>query len=134
MRLPDVAWRCVAASDAATRTRLSEEAVASLGPYRDRMSPDAYRQALSLTTQPRRVLEICNRLALCLVKQGKLDQAAAAIRQAETAAAPELAKQGPKATSLRRALDRMSGRKALHRARDKASGAHRDAQDAERGR
>ncbi len=95
---------------------------------------DAYRQALSLTTPPRRVLEISNRLALCLVQQGKLDLAAAAIRRAETAAAPALAKKGSKATSLRRALDRMSARKALQRARDKATGAHQDAQDIERGR
>ena len=45
---------------------------------------DAYRQALSLTRQPRRVLEICNRLALCLVRQGKLDQAAAAYELFDT--------------------------------------------------
>jgi tetratricopeptide (TPR) repeat protein len=95
---------------------------------------DAYRQALSLTTKPRRVLEISNRLANCLIKQGKLDQAGAVIRQAEAAAAPELAKKGPRAKSLRRALDRMSARKALQRARDKTAGAHQDAQDVERGR
>ncbi len=56
------------------------------------------------------------------------------IRQAETAAAPELAKKGAKTKGLRRALDRMSARKALQRAQDKANGAHRDAQDLERGR
>jgi len=95
---------------------------------------DAYRQALSLTSRPRRVLEISNRLANCLVQEGKLDQAATVIRQAEAAAAPELATGGPKARGLRRALDRMSARKALQRARDKATRAHRDAQDIERGR
>jgi len=94
---------------------------------------DAYRQALSLTTKPRRVVDVCNRLALCLVQQGKLDQAAAAIRQAETTAASVLDKKGPSSKSLRRALDRMSARKALQRARDKATGAHRDAKDLDRG-
>lgn len=92
---------------------------------------DAYRQAAGSTTNPRDMLEACNRLALCLVREGRLDQAAAAIRQAETAAAPELARPGPKARNLRRALDRMSARKALQRARDKVTGAHRDAEDVE---
>ena len=103
---------------------------------------DAYRQALSLTRNPRRVIDLCNRLSLVLVRQGKLDQGAAVIRQAETAVAKAGCGSGGKgkkkgksqAKSLRRALDKMSARKALQRARDKANGAHRDAQDLERGR
>lgn len=95
---------------------------------------DAYRQALTVTTEPNRYLEIGNRLANCLIQEGKLDEADAVIRQAEAAAAPELTRNGPQAKSLRRALDQMSAKKALQRARDKAAGAHRDAQDVERGR
>ena len=50
----------LAACDAVTLTRLSEDAVASLEPYRDRMSPDAYRRALDAAV--RQAVRDANRL------------------------------------------------------------------------
>ncbi|MEM7201893.1 MAG: tetratricopeptide repeat protein [Planctomycetota bacterium] len=90
----------------------------------------AFEQALELTTTPKRILELCNLLAKTRLAQGDLDGAEQVLSRAE-AAVPAT---GPDAPKLRAALDKMSARKALQRARDKATGAVEDAVDVETSR
>lgn len=96
----------------------------------------AYRQALESAGTPRQQIDVCNRLAMHLLKTDDLPGAEAVIQVAALAAkrrgtgkpaAVERALRGQAA-----AYEKMSARRALQRARDKANKAHRDAQDVEK--
>ena len=73
-----------------------------------------------------------------LVKQGELGEAEKIISRAESASRAPIDAKGASAERMRKSLQKayanMSARRALQRARDKANGAHKDAQDVERGK
>ena len=91
-------------------------------------SVDSYRASLELTTNPRRVIDLCNGLANVLLSQGDMDGAAAALARAEGVVPGG---DGEEAARLRKAVSGMSAKRALQRARDKASRAHEDARKLE---
>lgn len=94
----------------------------------------AYRHAVEAAGRPRHSIEACNLLAKALVAAGDLDGAAAAIATAEKAVEAAMLKGESGADSLKKALDEMSARNALQRARDKKGGAYQDARALERKR
>lgn len=97
----------------------------------------AYRVAVDKAPSPRRQIDACDDLAGLLVKMGRLDEAERAIARAESAtrsAGSEGKPDARQAESLARAYAKMSSRRALQRARDKASKAHDSAEDIERSR
>ncbi len=98
----------------------------------------AYRTAIDLAASPTQTIDACNRLAGLFVKLNKLDDAEQVIGLAATAAkAPPTAtgKMAVRQTqSWEKAFARMSARRALQRARDKATKAHKDAVEIERKR
>ena len=89
---------------------------------------EAYRSALEVTTRPRAVIELCNGLAKTLLSQGDIDAAADVLARAERVV-PE--GDSDEAVRIQKAVDTMSGRRALQRARDKANKAHEDARKLE---
>jgi tetratricopeptide (TPR) repeat protein len=89
----------------------------------------SYESALDTTTHPGRSIELLNGLAKACLAQGDLDGAGAALARADKLV-PE--GDGKEAQRLRKAVEKMSARKAWQRARDKANGAHEDARKLER--
>ncbi len=87
----------------------------------------AYRAAVDAAVRPRDRVDAGNWLAKALVTRGDLDAATAAITATEKAVQPTIDKGGKGAAGLQRALDKMSAKRALRRARDKATGAAQDA-------
>ncbi len=87
----------------------------------------AYRDAVANASSPRRKVDACDRLAMHLIKRGDFEGAGEAIREAETSAAAILGTPGQDADRMRKALDGMTSRRALQRARDKANDASGDA-------
>jgi tetratricopeptide (TPR) repeat protein len=88
-----------------------------------------YRVALEASSAvPRRALDAGNHLARALVRTGDLDAAAATIARVEGIAGPVLDAGGEEAARLRKALDGMSARRALQRARDARDEAGEDAE------
>lgn len=87
-----------------------------------------YRSALDITDNPRRVIELCNGLAKALLAQGDMDAAADVLARADRVVPSD---DGEEAVRLRKAVDRMSGKKALRRAQDRANKAHEDARKLE---
>lgn len=91
----------------------------------------ALRAAVDLAATKRQRIDVCNRLAGLLVKRGQLDAADRVIQRAAEAAKPVPGAGGKNAErtarSLQKAYDKMSARRALQRARDKANKAHKDA-------
>ena len=67
-------------------------------------------------------------LARILVRTGDLDGATAAIERVEAIAKPVLDAGGEDAARLRKALDEMSARRSIQRARDEQEGAGEDAE------
>lgn len=95
----------------------------------------AYRRAVEAAGRPRQVIEACNWLAKSLVAAADLEGAAAALGVADQAVQKAaMAGDGTGVESLKKALAKMSARKALQRAKDKKSGAHEDARRLEKGR
>jgi tetratricopeptide (TPR) repeat protein len=92
---------------------------------------DTFSEALRTTTEPARVIELCNKLANALVDRGDLNGAATAIARAEEAVPSGDEDDIPR---LRKSVESMSARKALQKARDKAAHAHEDAQQLEAAR
>lgn len=88
----------------------------------------AYEQALEQTEKPMRIIELCNLLAKAQLRAGDLAAAEAAIARAEDVV-PE--GDGEDVERVRRAVDGMSARRALQRARDHTGRAAEDAADVE---
>ena len=86
----------------------------------------AFRTALDAAGSPLEAIEAANWLAKTLITTGDLAGAEAALTAAEQHRVA-----GPDAERIRRALDDMSARRALQRARDKSGDAHEDAKDLE---
>lgn len=84
----------------------------------------AFSEALGKTEKPAHVIDLCNRMGKALLALGDLDGAEAAVARAEKAVAGA-DEEG--AQQLKKALAKMSVRKALQRARDKENDAHEDA-------
>ncbi len=91
----------------------------------------AFEQGLQAAQRPRHLIETCNWLAKAHLVRGDLGAADAALQRAARAVP---AGDSDEARSLQRAVDKMSARRALQRAKDKANGAHDDAIDVERSR
>ena len=91
----------------------------------------AYRAAIDLAASPSQAIDACNRLAGLFVKLSKLDDAEQVIGRAATVAKTTPTAKGKMAErqkqSWEKAYDKMSARRALQRARDKATKAHKDA-------
>ena len=94
----------------------------------------AYRQAVGAAGRPRHTIEACNWLAKALVIVGDLEGAESAIGLADKTVQAAVLEGGSGVESLKKALAEMSARRALQRAKDKKSGAHRDARQLEKGR
>ncbi|MCA8941571.1 MAG: hypothetical protein KDB80_03345 [Planctomycetes bacterium] len=92
----------------------------------------AFRAACGAAPGPRQRIEAGNWIAKALISRGELDAAAAELAAVEAAIAADLRAGGTNAERLQRALDEMSARRALTRARDKATDAAADAVDVER--
>ncbi len=89
-----------------------------------------YRDALdAVAATPRRAVDAGNALARLLVRMDDLDGAAAAIERVESIAKPVLDAGGKEGQRLQKALDGMSARRALQRARDDREGAGDDAEE-----
>lgn len=89
----------------------------------------AYESALETTDHPARSIELLNGLTKAWLAQGDLDAAAAVLARADKLVP---AGDGEEAQKLRKAVEKMSARKAWQRAQDKASGAHEDARQLEK--
>lgn len=85
------------------------------------------RRCLEADVRPLQIVETCDELAKTLVDAGDLTGAAGAIEHAERVCRDHVAKGEPNADGLQRAVERMTARRALQRARDKADGASKDA-------
>jgi tetratricopeptide (TPR) repeat protein len=85
---------------------------------------EAYRAAFADAPSAMDKIEAGNWLAKALVTAGDLNAAADAIAAAEKCAEPL---DGEDATRAQKEIESMSAKKALQRARDKATGAHKDA-------
>ena len=104
----------------------------SLGKPEEAMK--SFAEAVRAAATPRQVIEASNYLAKALIEAGDLKAAAAALTKADQEVAASIEAGGKGSDGLRAALDRMSARKALQRARDKANGAAKDAQNLENDR
>ena len=87
----------------------------------------SFRNAVASAATPRQVIEASNYLAKALIEAGDLEAAKAALAKADQVAMPLIEAGGKDSEGLRAALDRMSARKALQKAQDKANGAGQDA-------
>jgi tetratricopeptide (TPR) repeat protein len=87
----------------------------------------AFRKALDAAGKPKQVVEAANYLAKALIAKGDLDNAENALAHADEAIHKAIAADAAQAERLQRTLDSMSARKALQRARDKQTGAGKDA-------
>ena len=94
----------------------------------------SFRAALEASERPVHVIEVCNFLARALIKTGDLDGAGAALEHAGKVARPVIDAGGKDGARVRKALDKMSARRALQRAQDKANGAAKDAAQLEKDR
>jgi tetratricopeptide (TPR) repeat protein len=96
----------------------------------------AFEAALEAARRPRQIIEACNWLAKAHITSGDLDAAQQAITHAETAIGAVDTSDQLEAERLRKALESMSARRALQRARDKQAKAGKDAAglEAHRGR
>lgn len=92
---------------------------------------ELFRAALESAEKPRLVIEAANFLARALIEKGDLDGASRAIGHAEEAVQGAAEDDAAEGQRLRKLLEDMSSRKALQRARDKQTGAARDAQQLE---
>lgn len=92
----------------------------------------AYRKAVDAAAGPRQAIEACNWLAKALVTAGDLPGAEAAIGRADQAVQAVPAEQ--RSAAVTKALAEMSARRALQRAKDKKSDAHKDARRLEKKR
>jgi tetratricopeptide (TPR) repeat protein len=92
----------------------------------------AFQQALAAADTPRRAVTACNWLASTQVKLGDLEGAAATLAALDKQLEDELDGTGPDVDRLRRALDEMTARRALQRARDRKTDAAGDAAQLER--
>lgn len=86
-----------------------------------------FRAAVEAAQRPRQVIEASDWLAKALIKHGDYDGAAAAIQHAETEVGAADDSDPVEVERLRKALEAMSARKALQRARDKQVDAGKDA-------
>lgn len=91
----------------------------------------AFQSALEAAQRPRQVIEACNLLARLHVQRGEFEPAQRAIEHAEQAIARANVADPIEQERLRKALETMTARKMLQRARDKADGIARDAADVE---
>jgi tetratricopeptide (TPR) repeat protein len=87
----------------------------------------AFQSALESARPGRQVVEAANYLALACVQKGDFDAAERAIEHAEQAVAGAGEDDPVVAARLQKAIESMSARKALQRARDKQAGAGKDA-------
>ena len=92
---------------------------------------ELFRAALESAEKPRLVIESANFLARALIEKGDLDGASRAIGHAEEAVQAAAEDDAAEGQRLRKLLEEMSSRKALQRARDKQTGAAKDAQQLE---
>ncbi len=93
-----------------------------------------FRAALESSNTPRRIIDASNYLAKALIAKGDLVGARAAIEHAEKSSRSAIDQGGAEGERTRKALEKMSARKALQRARDKANRAGADAVQLERDR
>ena len=98
---------------------------------RNEQALEQFRAALESAEKPRLVIEAANFLARALVEKGDLDGASRAIGQAEEAVQGAGEDDAAEGQRLRKLLEEMSSRRALQRARDKQTGAAKDAQQLE---
>lgn len=119
----------IAAGPGVTHAQTARLAIARLLRGMDRLDEaiEASRVALECAKPGRQVIEASNLTALLLVQKGDLDGADNALRHA--AKSIEGVGNGDPIVEqrLRKAVDSMSARRALRRARDKANGAAADA-------
>jgi tetratricopeptide (TPR) repeat protein len=94
----------------------------------------AYRAAVDAAARPRQVIDASNWLAKALIARNDVDGADQALRHAEATVQPELDSDDADAERLKKALEEMSARRALQRARDRSGASAADAADLERGR
>jgi tetratricopeptide (TPR) repeat protein len=87
----------------------------------------AFRKAVDGSSKPRQVMEATNYLAKALILKGDFDNAESALQHAEEIVNKVIAADAVQADALHKALDGMSARKALQKARDKQHGASKDA-------
>ncbi len=87
----------------------------------------AFRKAVDASTKPRQVMEASNYLAKALILKGDLDNAESALQHAEELVNKAIAADAAQADLLHKALDGMTARKTLQKARDKQTGAGKDA-------
>jgi tetratricopeptide (TPR) repeat protein len=87
----------------------------------------AFQGALETADPGRETIEAANFLALAWVEKGDLDAAGRAVEHAEQAVATMGEEDPIVVERLKKALETMSAKKALQRARDKANGAAGDA-------
>jgi tetratricopeptide (TPR) repeat protein len=87
----------------------------------------AFQVALEAAQRPRQVIEACNFLACACMQKGDLDAAERAIEHADQAVQAAGEDDPIEVERLRKALEGMSSRKALQRARDKQTEAGKDA-------
>lgn len=92
----------------------------------------AFRAAAKAAATPRQQIDGTNWLIKEFIRRGNLDEAASTLTALDTAIEAQAAKSEPKeADALRKRLSKMSARRALQRAQDKARGAAEDARDVE---
>lgn len=91
----------------------------------------AFRSALASAATPRQVVAASNELARALVQGGDLDGAQQVLDRADSAISSAIAELPEDAESLHKALESMSARRLLQRARDKAMNASGDAEQLE---
>lgn len=87
----------------------------------------AFRKAVDATSKPRQVMEAANYLAKALILKGDFDNAESALQHADEVVNKAIAADAAQADALHKALDGMTARKALQKARDKQTGAGKDA-------
>lgn len=91
----------------------------------------AFRSALASAATPRQVVTASNELARALVLGGDLEGAQQVLDRADAAISSAIAEIPEDAESLHKALESMSSRRLLQRARDKVTNASGDAQQLE---
>lgn len=94
----------------------------------------AFQSALETAHHGKQVVDAANLLALALLQKGDLDAADRAIDHAEQSLAAAADEDPVVVERLKKAVDAMSAKKALRRARDKASRAAKDAVGLEQAR
>lgn len=92
----------------------------------------AFRAACEAAPGPLQRIGAGNWLAKALIASGDLEAAERELTAVEQAVKPVSDSDDPAAARVRKALEQMSARRALQRARDKANGAASDAIDVER--